>query len=299
LVASLSVASNGALVVLKLVVGFVTGAVSVFSEALHSGLDLVAAVIALLAVRAAARSADERHPYGHGKFENISGAIEALLIFVAAGWIVYEAIDKLRHPSPLQALGWAVAVMLFSATVNAVVARMLFRCGRETQSVALLADGWHLLTDVFTSVGVMIALAVIMLGKRLLPGVSLGWVDPVAAIAVALLIVKAAWDLTRQSMHDLLDTSLPAEEREWIGKVVTDFGPAVCGFHGLRTRQAGPVRYIELHLLVAANMSVEDSHALVHRLTDRIRERFASAQVIAHVEPADDGGADESEAPVR
>jgi cation diffusion facilitator family transporter len=285
-VAAISVASNALLVVLKLAVGLATGAVSVFSEAIHSGLDLVAAVIALLAVRASARAADERHPFGHGKFENISGAVEALLIFVAAAWIVSEAVHKLRHPAPLAAVGWGVAVMLVSAVLNTFVARLLFRCGRETQSVALLADGWHLLTDVYTSAGVMLALAVVAAGRLFWPGLPLDWIDPVAAMLVALLILKAAWNLTRQSVRDLLDVSLPPEERRWIEQTIAGFAPEVRGFHNLRTRRAGMVRYVELHLQVAPGMSVLDSHALAHRVTDRIKAHFGGAEVIAHVEPA-------------
>jgi cation diffusion facilitator family transporter len=139
-VAILSVVSNSVLVILKLVVGISIGAVSIISEALHSAVDLLAAIIALAAVRISGRQADEDHPYGHGKYENISGAVEALLIFVAAAWITYEAIHKLMKPAPLAAVGWGIIVMLVSAVANTIVSARLFKVGRETDSLALQAD---------------------------------------------------------------------------------------------------------------------------------------------------------------
>jgi cation diffusion facilitator family transporter len=250
-------------------------------------MDLIAAVIALLAVRAASVPPDKRHPFGHGKVENISGAVEALLIFLAAGWIIYEAVHKLLNPGPMEAVGWGVAVMLFSAILNIIVSTMLFRVGRQTQSIALLADAWHLRTDVYTSAGVMVALGVIAVGGWWLPGVNLQWLDPIAAIFVAMLILKAAWNLTAQSIHDLLDVSLPVEEQEWIEQLITSMRPAVCGFHKLRTRKAGPTRFIEIHLVVHPQMSVKESHGLAHRVADDIVRRFPDARVTAHVEPCD------------
>ena len=155
-VAVLSVASNSLLIVLKIVVGLLIGSVAVISEAIHSGIDLLAAVIALFAVRASSARADEQHPYGHGKVENISGTIEALLIFAAAAWIIYEAVRKLIDPDEIDMPVWGVGVMLVSAMVNIFVSRRLFKVGKETDSVALQADAWHLRTDVYTSVGVMV-----------------------------------------------------------------------------------------------------------------------------------------------
>ncbi|MFA6133111.1 MAG: cation diffusion facilitator family transporter [Phycisphaerae bacterium] len=286
-VATLSVASNTLLILLKVIVGIVTGSVSVVSEAIHSGVDLVAAIIALLAVRAAAVPADKQHPFGHGKVENISGAVEALLIFVAAGWIIYEAVGKILHPRPMEAAYWGVAVMLVSAVVNIIVSRQLFRVGEETGSVALQADAWHLRTDVYTSVGVMGALAVIVVGERLVPSLNLQWMDPVVAIAVAMLILKAAWHLTAQSIRDLLDVSLPQEEQDWIMDLISSNYPVVCNVHGLRTRKAGNTRFVELHLVMHPNMSVEQSHAISHEISDRIRDRFPDAIVTAHIEPCD------------
>lgn len=284
--AAISVASNAALVVGKVVIGLLTGSVSVISEAIHSGIDLVAAAIALFAVRTANQPADKDHPYGHGKIENISGTVEAILIFLAAAWIIYEAVHKLMASSPVEMPGLGIAVMAASALANYLVSRMLFRVGKDTDSIALQADAWHLRTDVWTSAGVMLGLAVILVSRWLFPSFSIGWVDPVAAIAVAFLIIKAAWDLTRQSVRDVMDTSLPEEEQRWIADHVRSIS-GICGFHALRTRKAGPQRFVDLHLQVDRNLSVEVSHKLVHTIGDAIQGRFGSASVTVHVEPCD------------
>lgn len=284
-VALLSVISNTTLVVVKLIAGVSIGSVSVISEAIHSGVDLVAAIIALFSVKTSSLPADGKHPFGHGKIENISGTIEALLIFVAAGWIIWEAIRKLLEPQPMETVGWGVAVMLFSAVANQFVSRRLFRVGKETDSVALMADGWHLRTDVYTSAGVMVSLAVIWSGELLFPGHHFHWLDPVAAIGVASLIVKAAWDLTRQSAGGLMDETLPPEEEEEIRRLICSQIPLVHGYHQLRTRKAGHFRFIEVHIQVDGKMSVETAHALNQDLVRRIKERFRQATVTVHTEP--------------
>lgn len=286
-IAWLSVGSNTGLVVGKLVVGLAIGSVSVISEAIHSAVDLLAAVIALLAVRSSGKPADREHPFGHGKWESISGAIEALLIFVAAAWIVWEAVHKLLAPGEIEGPGWGVAVMGVSAATNLFVSHLLFKAGKETESMALQADAWHLRTDVYTSAGVMAGLVLIWAGDLVLPGVDLRWLDPAVAIAVAVLIVKAAWHLTRDAVGELLDTRLPDEEVSWIERYVADQRPVVRSIHQLRTRRSGAVRYIDFHIVVAPEMTVEASHELSHRIADAIREHFPHSQVIAHVEPCD------------
>jgi cation diffusion facilitator family transporter len=291
-VATLSVVSNTVLVAAKLFIGFLIGSVSVISEAIHSGVDLVAAIIALVAVRTGGKPADQKHPFGHGKIENISGTVEAVLIFVAAAWIIYEAVDKLMHPREVGQVGWGVAVMFGSSVVNLAVSQLLFKVGRKTDSIALQADAWHLRTDVYTSAGVMLGLGFIWAGERIFEGADLHWVDPMAAIAVALLIVRAAYKLTAESAGDhhppappLLDRALPAEEVGRIREVVAGFVPPVRGFHRLRTRKAGPNRFIEFHIFVDGRMLVAESHALSHRIGERLREALSNATVIVHVEP--------------
>ena len=284
-VALLSVISNTALVLMKLVVGIMINSVSVISEAIHSGMDLVAAIIAWFSVRTSSKPADDDHPFGHGKIENVSGTVEALLIFLAAGWIIYEAIKKFIHPEPIETAFWGVGVMLISAVTNVIVSQKLFTVGRETDSVALLADAWHLRTDVYTSVGVMAGLALIWLGQWILPGYDLNWLDPVCAIAVALLIIKAAYDLTLQSARDLLDANLPEEEQAWLRNLIEENRGTVRGYHHLRTRKAGHLRFIEFHIQVDLKMTVQSSHQLAQRLSRAIKEHLANSTVLIHIEP--------------
>ncbi|MCE5322590.1 cation diffusion facilitator family transporter [bacterium] len=285
-VALLSVVSNTILVIMKLAIGLLIGSVSVISEAIHSGVDLLAALIAFFAVKSSGQPADKEHPFGHGKIENISGTIEALLIFLAAGWIIWEAVHKLLHPQPLESVGWGVGVMLISALANMFVSHMLFKVGRQTDSVALKADAWHLRTDVYTSAGVMAGLGLIWLAEAVFPGEHFHWIDPVAAMAVALLIIRAAYELTVKSGRDLLDVSLPDDEERWIVDYLSQID-TVKGFHHLRTRKAGSERFVEFHLLVDPNMSVEQSHQIADEITQGIRERFIGTAVTIHIEPCD------------
>jgi len=286
-VAVLSVASNTVLVAVKLAIGLMVGAVSIISEAIHSGVDLLAAIIALFSVKTSGVPADSSHPFGHGKIENISGTVEALLIFAAAIWIIVEAAEKLMHPEPMESIGWGIGVMLISAVVNVAVSERLFKIGRETDSVALQADAWHLRTDVYTSAGVMVSLALIWVGQRVFPGLDFLWLDPVAAIAVALLIMKAAYDLTKQSAKDLLDVGLPRAEVEWIRGAILDHRSVVRGFHDLKTRKAGNFRFVEFHLKVEPDMSVMESHDITIILKKKISSQFPGATVTIHVEPCD------------
>jgi divalent metal cation (Fe/Co/Zn/Cd) transporter len=296
LAAAVSVASNTVLIVLKIVVGLLIGSVSVISEAIHSTMDLMAAVIALVAVREGAKPADDKHPFGHGKFENISGTVEALLIFVAAIWIIYEAVKKFLNPAEIESPGWGVMVMAFSAGVNTLVSRHLSKVGHETDSAALQADGWHLRTDVWTSLGVMVGLGLIYLGDFIIvrlnipQDVKVRWqdhlhlIDPIAAILVAALIVRAAWTLTIRSARDLVDVNLPPEEEQWIRGVLREY-PLVHGFHRMRTRKAGPQRFVEFHIFVDAAMTVKESHYLSHKIAKIIQQHFGDASVTVHVEP--------------
>ncbi len=285
--ATLSVVSNATLVAGKLTVGLAIGSVSVVSEAVHSAVDLVAAVIAWVAVRGSGRPADDRHRFGHGKLENVSGAVEALLIFAAAVWIALEAVDRLRHPEPLDAPLAGAVVMGVSVVANVIVSRRLFRVGYETGSMALVADAWHLRTDVWTSLGVLSALGVLTVAQWAAPGLDLAWLDPAAAIVVALLIVKAAWKLTSEAMADLIDTSLPEEELEWIHAQVDLLRPVVRSFHALRTRRSGPYRFVDFHLVLDPATPVREAHELVHRIEAAFEARFPAVDVMIHVEPCD------------
>jgi cation diffusion facilitator family transporter len=284
-VAWVSVFSNTILVTLKIIIGILIGSVAVISEAIHSGVDLLASFIALFAVKTAGKSPDEDHPFGHGKVENISGTLEAILIFIAAGWILYESIQKLLTPQPIESAGWGVGIMLISALMNFFVSRKLFQVGKETDSVALEADAWHLRTDVYTSLGVMGGLGIYWVA-RIFWAMNLQWLDPVAAMGVAGLIILAAYRLTVKSARDLLDASLPDEER-WIRRELKRKGLPIHGFHHLRTRKAGATRFAEFHLVVDKGMSVKDSHQISSQIEKRIQDRFPDSKVIIHVEPCD------------
>ncbi|MDQ5987155.1 MAG: Ferrous-iron efflux pump FieF [Syntrophus sp. SKADARSKE-3] len=286
-VATLSVASNILLMGMKLAVGLFIGSVSIISEAIHSGVDLLAAIIALFSVKTSSLPADRRHAFGHGKIENMSGTIEALLIFLAAGWIIFEAIKKLQNPEPMDHIGWGVVVMFTSSMVNIIVSQQLFKIGRETDSIALQADAWHLRTDVYTSAGVMVSLAILWLASQLMPDRSWHWLDPVAAIGVALLIFKAAYDLTVQSGRDLLDARLPKEEEDWVIQRITGYRPVIHGFHNLRTSKAGPFRFMEFHLKMDPTMTVQSSHDITEDLTSIIEKQYPGTSVTIHVEPCD------------
>lgn len=279
-VAGLSILSNAGLVAGKVVVGLAINSVSVLAEAAHSGIDLLAAVVAFFSVREASKPADEHHPFGHGKIENVSGTVEAGLIFLAAGWIVYEAVRRLLGQGAVGATGPGLAVMGVSALVNWAVSSRLLRVARETDSVALQADALHLRTDVWTSLGVFAGL----LGIRLT-----GWrlLDPLMAIAVAGLVLKAAYDLTRASFLPLLDISLPAEEQRVILEVLDQYRPRYLEVHSLRTRSAGPERHVDLHLVLPRVTPLADAHQLCDEIEEALRRRLPNASILIHVEPCD------------
>ncbi len=286
-VALLSIASNGILVLLKLAVGILTGAISVLSEAAHSSMDLIASIIAFFAVRISAKRPDAEHPFGHGKVEDISALAEALLIFIAAIWIIYEAIQKLINPRPLEIVDLGVGVMLFSVIANIIVSSLLFKVGKRTESPALIADAWHLRTDVYTSAGVMTGLALIWIGSIVFPQWNLVWIDPVAAMAVALLIFRAALKLTIDAIKDLIDTSPPPEELIWLSAYLKSLYPTVRSIHRVRIRKSGASRFIDLHVVVEPKMTVSESHAITEKMTSEIGEKLTGADLTVHIEPCD------------
>jgi cation diffusion facilitator family transporter len=287
--ARFSVVSNISLTLFKLVVYVATGSVSILSEALHSGLDLVAAVMAFLAVRKSGDPADAEHQFGHGKFESLSGLAEGALIIVAVVMIAMSAMHRLliRH-APLSHPYLGMIVMGVSAVINLFVSRMLFRVSRKTDSVALAADAWHLRTDVWTSTGVLAGMAAIGVGRRLhVPGIDL--LDPIIALGVALVIAKAAWDIMAQSWGHLVDRSLPPEELSMIESLLQEHYPEIAGFHQLRTRKAGSQRYIDLHVVVPGEESVADAHVMSDHLENDLKALLPEAEVLIHVEPRGSG----------
>jgi len=275
--ASTSVVSNTLLIILKLTAGILSGSVSIISEAIHSFMDLLAAIIAYVSVSVSDRPADERHPYGHWKIENISGVIEALLIFVAAIWIIYEAIHKIVKPTEIETIGLGFGVMCISAVVNTGVSWFLYRTAKATGSVALEADALHLKADVYTSLGVAAGLGLIYLtGYHIL--------DPIVALLVSLLILKESYILLMKAYKPLLDESLDAEEIKLIRNIIDKHCKENIKYHDLRTRRAGHFRYVDFHLNLDENLTVREAHELCDKIEADIKQSLVNSEVTIHVE---------------
>jgi cation diffusion facilitator family transporter len=277
--ATLSIVSNTILIILKLIVGIMMQSVSVLSEAVHSGIDLVAAIIAWASIREAGKPADDEHRFGHGKIENVAGTIEAVLIFGAALYIIWEAAHKLMAEAvEIESLGWGAAVMFISAVTNYMVSRHLLNVAIKTDSVALEADALHLRTDVYTSVGVLGGLAAIKL-------TGIAMLDPIVAIVVALMIIKAAWDLTKTAFFHILDVKLPDDEEMLIHDVMKRYTGRFLEYHKLRTRKSGHIRHIDMHLVVPKQINVEAGHKLAHQIMADVENELPHSQILVHVEP--------------
>jgi cation diffusion facilitator family transporter len=282
--ARLSILSNAILIAVKLAVGLLSGSVSIISEAIHSFMDLAAAVMAFFSIRIAQRPADPGHPYGHEKVENVSGVVEAALIFIAAGLIIYEAARKLITREPIQHLELGVAVMLVSGVVNIFVSRRLYRVAHQEESVALEADALHLKTDVYSSLGVGAGLLVIIVLERAAHISWASWLDPIVAIAIAALILKESWGMLRKAFGPLVDTSIAPEELAAIQEIVARHPDTAV--HSVRTRRAGGKKHIDFHLTVPDSMSVKDSHDLCDRIERELQSKLSNASVLIHIEPA-------------
>ena len=276
-IARLSIISNTFLIIIKLIVGLISCSVSIISEAIHSAMDLVAALIAFFSVRISDQPADTEHPYGHGKFENVSGVIEAVLIFVAAIWIILESIKKLLHHTPIEALGLGSLVMLVSALVNFMVSHRIYKVAKETDSIALEADALHLKTDVYTSLGVGLGLLLIWItGKTFL--------DPIVAIIVALFILRESFILLKNAYSPLLDTALSNDEIEIIKNHLEE---KKFRFHGLKTRKAGQFRFAELHLEMPETLSLREVHDVCDEIENYLKGEIKNLDINIHVEPTE------------
>jgi cation diffusion facilitator family transporter len=279
--ASLSVASNSTLILLKAIAGTVTGSVALLTEAVHSSIDLVASIVAFFSVRKAGEPADETHRYGHERFENVAAAIEGVLILVGSAVIAFEAIRRLVGHGSVHTVGFGIAVVAISILVNLVVSRLISRTARATQSAALLGDAAHLRTDALTSAGVLVALALVKV-------TGAQWIDPAIALVVAASIVFTGVRLLLRSFRVLVDEALPPEEVAEIRGAVEELAPhGVVGYHELRTRRAGARRYVDMHVQFRAGTSLEDAHRTAHELQDLIRRRLGDADVLIHLEPQD------------
>jgi len=275
-IARLSIVSNTLLILMKLAAGLLSGSVSILSEVIHSSMDLIAAVVAYFSVRVSDNPPDSRHPYGHGKIENISGVIEALLIFIASGWIIFEASRKLFGGNiELDSIALASIVMLISALVNIFVSQKLYKVARATNSVALEADAFHLKTDVYTSLGVAVGLVLILV-------TDITWLDPVIAILVALFIVKEAYHLLTKAFTPLLDTAWSNNE---IKELEQTLNKLEVSYHDLRTRVAGNYRFIDIHIQIPGDVSVINAHKYCDKIENELTRIYEHLTVTIHVEP--------------
>jgi cation diffusion facilitator family transporter len=276
-IARLSVLSNTLLIAMKLIVGIISGSVSIISEAIHSSMDLLAAVIAFFAVRVSDTPPDSGHPYGHGKVENISGVIEAILILIAAALIIIKAVQKFfGEPIELESLWLGAVVMFVSAVVNTIVSRKLYKVARETNSVALEADALHLKTDVYTSLGVAVGLSLIILS-------DIKWFDPIIAILVALFIIRESFVLLKKAFFPLIDSSWADDE---VKDLENKLNKMDVNYHDLRTRVAGNYRFIDVHVEIPKNESVGNAHNYCDKIEDELKSTYSNLTVTIHVEPS-------------
>jgi cation diffusion facilitator family transporter len=279
--ATLSFFSNLSLLILKLVVGLVTGSIAVLSDALDSGEDLVASAAALFSVSIARRPADLEHPYGHGKVETLAAAVEAGVIGLGGAFIAYQASERIVHGGRDVDVGLGLIAMAVAAVLNTVVSRYVGRAAKETESLALASDAKHLQTNVVQALAVFAALVLV--------GVSgINLFDPIVALLLAGYLWFAAFGLLRGAVAEIMDVRLPEEDERQVHESILQHHPQVRGFHHLRSRRSGRLRYIELHLLVDPERSFQEVHDLCDQIEADIQKRLPGAVVTIHPEP-DDG----------
>ncbi|MFZ3167605.1 MAG: cation diffusion facilitator family transporter [Candidatus Methanoperedens sp.] len=281
-VARLSIYSNSLLLIIKLAVGFFMGSISVMSEALHSGIDLLAAVIANYSVKKAGQPADDEHRFGHGKFENVSGTVEAILIFVVAIIILYKSSVKILGNETIEIdsslIGIGIVIMGISTIINFYVSTRIMKVAKKAESIALEADAYHLTTDVYTSIGVLAGLILIKItGNPIF--------DPLMAIIVALIILKASYDLTKRSVSGIMDVKLSDKEEDTIKSIIHEHYSQYAEYHNLRSRMSGAERFVDLHLVVPKNQNVVDAHDFCDHLEKEIKEKIPNLSILIHIEP--------------
>lgn len=281
--AYLSIGASVLTMALKFGAFFLTGSVGLFSDAVESVVNLTAGVIALLAIVTAHRPADDCHAYGHGKAEYLSSGMEGALICVAAVGIAYASAQRFFNPQPLEALGTGIVVATAAGAVNFIAARVMLRAAREYDNIVLEADAKHLLTDVWTSAGLVTALGVMLFAPP-----SWQILDPVLGFIMAVNIVWTGVSLVRRSVAGLMDEGLPPREVDAIVEAIGQVAGEGTQYHALRTRRAGAVRFVDFHLLVPGSMTVQHSHDLCCGVEEGIRAVLPGAQITIHVEPRED-----------
>ncbi|MGO4957445.1 cation diffusion facilitator family transporter [Luteococcus sp. Sow4_B9] len=277
----LSIAAAVATIALKTTAWRLTGSVGLLSDAAESLVNLAAAVVALIALKVSIKPPDKDHNFGHSKAEYFSAAVEGALIFIAAGVIMLTAVQRFLNPQPLENVGVGLLVSVLASVLNGSVAWVLLRAGRKHRSLTLVADGKHLLTDVWTSVGVVVGVALVALTH---------WprLDSLVAFGVGVNILFTGWKLMHESGMGLMDVSLPKEDNQRIREILEGFTGEQVMFHGVRTRESGHRRFMDMHLLVPGAWTVQQSHDLVEDITDALVEAFPDMHVMIHAEPIED-----------
>lgn len=279
--ALISILSNSLLTTLKLIVGLITNSVSILSEAIHSGIDLMASFIAFFSIRIANKPADKEHPFGHGKYENVSGTIEALLIFLASFWIIYESVKKLFAGGEMTGFGLGVIVMGISAVMNFFVSSHLYKVSKSEDSIALEADALHLRTDVYTSLGVLVGIVIIYFTKWF-------FIDPLIGIIVALFIMKEAFEITKRAFSPLVDASLDNETEEAIKSILIEHSASFIEFNSLRTRKAGSEIHIDLQLIVPKKWSISKVNDVCSEIENNLKTKYSTCHCIINAKPCTD-----------
>jgi len=277
----LSIFTAVVIIVLKVVAYRLTGSIGFLSDALESGANIVAAVFTLAALIIAARPPDDEHAYGHSKAEYLSAGAEGALILAAAVFIGVQAVARLLDPQPLQQVGLGIVVSAVAAAVNFGAAQVLLRAGRKERSAALTADAHHLLTDVWTSIGVIVGVGLAALTGWL-------WLDPVIALLVALQILFTAFKLLHTSFDGLLDAGLPEEEVQQVQAILDRYQVDGVSYHALRTRQGGAQRFVSVHIQVPGEWSVQQGHEFLEAIEQDVRRALSPVNVITHLEPVED-----------
>ncbi|SDF50498.1 cation diffusion facilitator family transporter [Sporomusa acidovorans] len=275
--AQLAVIATSLQLILKLVIGIFTGTISIISEAVHSAADLLATLISYCAIRKSSALPDDNHHYGHGKFENISGAFEALLIITAALWILYEAYEKYSNANSPVFLEYGMIIMLFSCVVNYLISQKMLSVAKQTSSPALEADALHLQADIWTSGGILV-------GLFCLHVTGLSWIDSLIAVIIALIILKTGYSMLKKNISELTDITLPEEEEQLISQIIKQHDQVI-SLHQLRTRYSGGYRLIDMHLTVDKNMQLDKAHTICDQLEATIKHHFGTCDVMIHVEP--------------
>lgn len=268
---------------LKVVVGVVTGSISIWAQAVDSSLDIFAVVVTFLTVGFSAKPADQEHPFGHGKVEDIAAGIQAILLFSAASAIIYSAILRLMRGEVIQLTEAGIGVMLVSMVASIFLSRHLFRVAQATGSVALEANANNIRGDIYSTAGVLAGLTIVRIG--MLFGLDLDIIDPIIALVVSLIILRATYKVARMAWGGLIDVRLPRQEEEQIIAALKEHTSQLVGFHEMRTRKAGRQRFIDLHLMLAKNTSLEEAHNLCDHLEEDIKSRLPNSSVTIHVEP--------------